>query len=108
MLPVSDTHATRARLALGRADSAIAALIQWSESEAACAVVRPVLVAWSGLVAALALGPEPPTRACPICARPGMLAATRCGYCWHKLTPLPDLEVKDSTPTANRSSQETR
>lgn len=38
------------------------------------------------LVALLALGPEPETRLCPHCGRPGMKAATICGYCW-KSTP---------------------
>jgi hypothetical protein len=42
------------------------------------------------LVAQLALGPEPKTRECPTCKRIGMLAATRCGYCWAVLTPPTD------------------
>jgi hypothetical protein len=43
--------------------------------------------AWSELVRALALGPEPDMTECPFCARPGMRYATRCWYCWKKLTP---------------------
>lgn len=43
--------------------------------------------AWADLVDQLALGPEPEVRACPVCQHIGMRAATRCGYCWTKLTP---------------------
>ena len=42
---------------------------------------------WAELVRLLALGPEPKIRACPACHRIGMLAATRCGYCWTRLRP---------------------
>jgi hypothetical protein len=45
--------------------------------------------AWAELVAALALGPAPQTRECPICHGIGMRAATRCGRCWVALEPLP-------------------
>lgn len=44
-------------------------------------------VSWSELVAALALGPEPEVRECPVCKHIGMRMATVCGYCWTKLTP---------------------
>jgi hypothetical protein len=43
--------------------------------------------AWAALVAELALGHEPELRACPVCNRVGMLAATQCGYCFATLTP---------------------
>jgi hypothetical protein len=39
------------------------------------------------LVQQLALGAEPAYRACPVCGRIGMRAATLCGHCWTKLTP---------------------
>ena len=45
-----------------------------------------LIVSWSALVGLLGLGPAPETRECPVCAHVGMLAATRCGYCW---APLP-------------------
>ena len=44
--------------------------------------------AWAALLAILALGPPPELRACPVCGRNGMRAATRCGYCWTPLAPL--------------------
>ena len=46
-----------------------------------------LVASWSKLVGLLALGPAPETRACPVCLRVGMRAATRCGYCWIKLAP---------------------
>lgn len=42
---------------------------------------------FADLVGQLALGPEPETRACPVCHHLGMRAATICGHCWTKLTP---------------------
>jgi hypothetical protein len=46
-----------------------------------------LLASFADLVEQLALGPEPEVRECPVCGRPGMRAATLCGYCWTKLTP---------------------
>ena len=42
---------------------------------------------WAALVERLALGPAPELRRCPVCARFGQRDATRCGYCWTKLSP---------------------
>ena len=46
-------------------------------------------IAWGHLVHLL--GPEPAreTRNCPRCGNAGMRDATRCGYCWLKLVPMP-------------------
>jgi len=49
------------------------------------------------LVTALALGPAPELRACPVCFQFGMRNASRCGHCWAKLAPLP---ANDVEPTA--------
>ena len=55
--------------------------------------VTPALrTAWAALVRALDLGPAPQTRECPACHGIGMRAASRCGYCWAALEPLPPLE----------------
>jgi hypothetical protein len=43
---------------------------------------------WAKLVEHLALGPAPRVRTCPVCAHVGMRDATRCGFCWTKLSPL--------------------
>jgi hypothetical protein len=45
--------------------------------------------AWAEMVEALALGPPPELRTCPICGASGMRAATRCMHCWSSLVPLP-------------------
>jgi hypothetical protein len=42
---------------------------------------------WADLVELLALGPEPAVRECPKCKHIGMHEATRCGYCWTRLSP---------------------
>jgi hypothetical protein len=47
-----------------------------------------LLAAFADLVGQLALGPEPEVRQCPACGQYGMKAATLCGFCWTKLTPL--------------------
>jgi hypothetical protein len=46
-------------------------------------------VEWARLVGALALGPEPEVRACPVCGKMVLRAATRCGFCWQTLAPVP-------------------
>ena len=46
-----------------------------------------LLASFTDLVEQLALGPEPEVRSCPVCQHIGMRMATRCGYCWTKLTP---------------------
>lgn len=52
------------------------------------AATQPLLRSWAELVDLLALGPAPETRECPICGHTGTRAATRCGNCWNKLSPL--------------------
>ncbi len=44
---------------------------------------------FADLVEQLGLGPEPEVRKCPVCERIPMRSATRCGYCWTRLTPPP-------------------
>jgi hypothetical protein len=78
-VPITDTAATKLR--------AIVALI---DQELGQAPPTPTLrAAWSELVEVLALGPAPETRECPRCHKIGMRAASRCGYCWIALEPLP-------------------
>jgi len=54
----------------------------------------PLRAAWDDLVSVLALGPAPQTRQCPNCQGTGMRAASRCGFCWAALAPLPALAEK--------------
>jgi hypothetical protein len=49
---------------------------------------KGLAASWATLVEQLALGPEPELRQCPVCNHFGMRAATLCGYCWTKLTPV--------------------
>ncbi|MBL8624049.1 MAG: hypothetical protein JNK64_22260 [Myxococcales bacterium] len=44
-----------------------------------------VAAAFAALVDAMALGPEPATRACPKCQAPCRADAQRCGFCWELL-----------------------
>ena len=53
-----------------------------AEMDAAVGAAEPMRATWQRLVTALDLGPEPEVRACPRCGELGMLAASRCGYCW--------------------------
>jgi len=46
-------------------------------------------IAWGQLVHLLAPEPARATRECPRCGEAGMRDATRCGYCWLKLVPMP-------------------
>src|SRR5690349_15159796 len=47
-----------------------------------------LLGSWATLVQLLAVGSAAETRVCPVCSHTGMRDATRCGYCWTKLSPL--------------------
>ncbi len=64
------------------------AALSASQGDATAHGTEELRVAWTELVAALALGPEPATRECPTCGRFGMRDATLCGYCWAALAPL--------------------
>jgi hypothetical protein len=61
--------------------------------------------AWAVLLDILALGPPPELRACPVCGRNGMRAATRCGYCW---TPLAPLDPNSATEDSRKRQEATR
>jgi len=72
---------------------AIVAAIDRQMSELPQATTSELRGSWIQLVKLLALEPEPQLRACPACNHVGMRGATRCGYCWIQLSPLPDLPV---------------
>jgi hypothetical protein len=44
-----------------------------------------LLESWRTLLDLLDLGPAPRMRECPVCKHGGMLAATRCSFCWTAL-----------------------
>lgn len=49
--------------------------------------VGELAASWRGLIKVLKLAPAPEVRTCPSCGALGMLAATRCGHCWTRLSP---------------------
>jgi hypothetical protein len=59
--------------------------------------IRELLESWTRLVELLALGPAPQMRECPVCKHGGMLAATRCGFCWTTLSSLAHSEDEQSS-----------
>lgn len=79
-----DTH--RLRTVIAEIDRELS-LLPSPEADGVAAS-QPLRRSWAELVELLALGPAPETRTCPICGHVGMRAATRCGYCWSKLSPL--------------------
>lgn len=68
-------------------DGEISRLAEPTRSEAA-GTTKELRSSWAELVELLALGPVPEVRECPICRHIGMRAATRCGHCWTRLSPL--------------------
>jgi hypothetical protein len=72
-------------------------------------VISGLRASWLELVKALALGPAPETRTCPVCGTTGMRAASRCACCWTKLellaavasTALPPTTVVTDAPKAD-------
>ena len=50
--------------------------------------IGDLTASWAALVKVMALGPDPELRECPACHQTGMRAATLCGYCWTKLSPI--------------------
>lgn len=74
---------------------------------------RELESAWAALVEELSSSTShaPLQRVCPSCGHSGMRDATRCGYCWEKLAPLPQIALADSGPgegAAHRLSEGTR
>ncbi len=84
-----DPARSRLRTTVARIAHAVAALPPSASPTAATDPPDELRAAWSELVRQLDLGPEPVLRACPRCHQLGMHAASRCGYCWAPLAPLP-------------------
>lgn len=68
------------------------------------AATEALLASWAGLVQLLALGQAAELRECPSCRHFGMRAATRCGYCWAELSPLPSAPDGATTPAQSSPS----
>jgi hypothetical protein len=86
-VPLPDDKTAQLRAIVATINSEIARLPRPAASGVAEQSSDELIVSWNTLVDLLALGPAPETRACPACAHIGMLAATRCGYCWTPLQP---------------------
>ena len=93
----SEDASSRLRPIVSRVDRAMSSVLARTEAGQS-APPEDLLESWAELVEALALGPEPELRDCPVCGRRGMRAATRCGYCWAKLTPLPESVITTAAP----------
>ena len=81
-----DAARVRLRAAIATMEREIASLPRQVADGDSASPLRGLLASFADLVKQLALGPEPELRECPICGNFGMRAATRCGYCWSKLS----------------------
>jgi hypothetical protein len=91
--PHSNTpQATRSRLRsiVSAIEREISSLPGQTGADGSSSPPSALAAAFTDLVQELALGPEPELRECPVCKHMGMRAATVCGYCWTKLSPLPE------------------
>jgi hypothetical protein len=86
-MTLSDAEATTLRLLLGNIDRELVALFGPVPVDGA-PQSHALRASWKRLVGALALGPEPELRECPICHHGCRIAATLCGHCWTRLPPL--------------------
>jgi len=72
-----------------RLDEDLQASLQLRMTGEAGRLARLAAADWQDVRAALEHEQPRPTRPCPYCSELGMPDATRCGYCWRALTPLP-------------------
>lgn len=86
-LPGSDQAMLRA--VVNAIDQQISSLPSHATVDAYRTAASALATSWAELGKLLALGEAAPLRECPRCKRLGMHAASRCGYCWVDLSPLP-------------------
>jgi hypothetical protein len=77
------------RFAVSAMDRQMSLLATQATTEEKASTVGGLLSRWAELLDQLALGPAPDVRSCPVCGHVGMSAATLCGYCWARLSPIP-------------------
>ena len=82
-----DSRRTRLRDTVAKMQRELSRLPRWVDDHDGTTSPDGLLASFADLVDQLALGPEPEVRECPVCGHTGMRAATRCGYCWTRLTP---------------------
>ncbi len=84
---MQDSVRTQVRQLLARIERELDPSAQPSRETGPVPVTDTLRGAFAELTSVLDLGPEPETRACPICGATGMRTATVCSNCWTKLTP---------------------
>jgi hypothetical protein len=84
--PIPDSERSRLRVLVATIDREIARLPSPTAGDGAGG---DLFASWAALVEVLCLGPEPELRKCPFCGGFGRRAATRCGSCWARLSPVP-------------------
>ena len=82
-----DAVRSRLRATMATMEREIARLPRQVADADTTSPMNGLLASFADLVEQLELGPEPEVRQCPVCKQVVMLAATRCGYCWTKMTP---------------------
>lgn len=87
--PIPDSERSRFRTIVATMEREIALLPIQAAADDSGATEGRLRACWADLVEALALGPEPAMRECPVCKHLGRRAATLCAYCWTRLAPLP-------------------
>jgi len=85
---VPDAERTRLRTIVAAIDREMSLLSIQAAANGSTSTTDGLFASWAELVKLLALGPAPESRECPVCRHSGMRAATTCGYCWTKLSPL--------------------
>jgi hypothetical protein len=86
-MTLSDAEAAVLRRLLGDVERDISAMFGPAPPEGNLAATG-LLASWARLVGALALGPAPELRPCPVCQRDCRRAASLCGNCWATLPPV--------------------
>lgn len=76
-----DPERSKLRVLVARVESQLAEFCKRPQGAGAVAGFTTLVGAWEAVVHQLALGAEPPTRACPHCRRSILEAAVRCRYC---------------------------
>jgi len=84
---MSFPNSERLRAAVATIESDMASLSTRVTTGNDKATLAGLATSWSELVKLLALGPSPDVRECPQCKHTAMRAATRCGFCWVRLSP---------------------
>jgi len=95
VLELSEFDRARVRIAIATIDRHLTCLSREATAQDHQDATRDLALSWAGLVELLALAPAPEVRQCPCCEQIVRRAATRCGYCWIRLSPGPPTVSKE-------------